>query len=72
MGRSAKICRSVSFEKVKKLKKGQVWRYVQPYPLYIRTVRNSGAHEVRVQKKLFSKQPEPSSDQKPESSSKHS
>jgi len=26
MGRSAKINRSVAYEKVKKLKKGQVWR----------------------------------------------
>jgi hypothetical protein len=31
MGRSAKIVRSVSYEKVKKIKKGQVWRYVDSH-----------------------------------------
>ena len=38
MGRSAKICRSVSYEKVKKVKKGQVWR-------------QSGAQVIRQEQK---------------------
>jgi hypothetical protein len=38
MGRSAKICRTVSYEKAKKMKKGQVWRH-------------SGSQEIRRAKK---------------------
>lgn len=38
MGRSAKVCRSVSYEKVKKVKKGQVWR-------------QSGSHMIRQEQK---------------------
>ena len=48
MGRSAKIVRSTSYEKVKKLQKGQVWRFVGIRTYLVCTfTRESGSRQIR-------------------------
>jgi hypothetical protein len=53
MGRSAKIVRSTSFEKVKKMSKGQAWRYVHSvaHISLVYSFRESGARVIRLEKK---------------------
>ena len=52
MGRSAKIVRSSSYERVKKMNKGQAWRYVRIVSfLFILIIRESGSRQIRLEKK---------------------
>ena len=52
MGRSAKIVRSTSYEKVKKMKKGQCWRYVISCRCFrSELIRESGSRQIRHEKK---------------------